>query len=774
MVIIMKHIAYADRKEDVNAAISFLLSENEKFICYRTEPGYGVTAFFHRICYLLQSTENIVCLYSELSDNARSPLHEACKSIVIRNGTLYQSLQMYADECYGEYSQTLLDSMLQDLPALGNTLVHLLDRPETLPIYSGYYSDVIKQLFFELVKREFANKTVILFIDNVQNIDNSSMYDIMSLAEQNNIKVIMSQTGNSNLLEKLLLELEIKSSLRYVDFSEPSIECVQELWKNQSRNISDSNAQLLIQQTHGNIRRIVHAALYGKVPVINDHSMIANEILTFIHILQEPVDLNDILVMLNDSPTCSFVDCAVVKQTIGGLVQNGFLSCILCFEGEEIYYARIRDDNQRFWNSLILNEADALIYQEIIFRYLSAKKKHTIGELVKLYELAGIVAPRRKAHWGRELLIESLKLGYPMSIEWVDSARTLPEPENQFLCAICLYKKWKYKDALAVITKVWPQIQDDRDARILYGLILNRCRQHQNADEIIWELISTSSDINEKAVLLSIAVSNCIHDGNEDKARKIVEDYGPSISASSQYGYFLRNSATLYQGDLAEEKWKGALNAFRKFNDEYGELTTYANMARVYIRKGNVCYARTCLEKAYNGLMPYGMEQLHIVSNNLGVAYLYCGDIPNAKKHLRIAKVIAKSIMPQTYVAINECCIMLEEKQPKQAQEHLLKLKNDVDASNLHRLKGRYYLALAGLHCLQGDFSNALTTLAHAETFISSFSQLRECIRESCMKKTVPLLANCRQYFTPAYLEYWIANPLSIMSENALTPKTLV
>lgn len=770
----MKHIAYADRKKDVNAAISFLLSENEKFICYRTEPGYGVTAFFHRICYLLQSTENIVCLYSELSDNVRSPLHEACKKIVIKNGTLYQSLQMYADECYGEYSQTLLDSMVQDLPALGNTLSHLLDYPKTLPIYAGYYSDVIKQLFFELVKKELANKTVILFIDNVQNIDNSSMYDIIALAELNNVKVIMSQTGGSSLLEKLLLELEIRGSLRYVDFSEPSIECVQELWKNQSREISNSNAHLLIQQTQGNIRRIVHAALYGKMPVMQSHSMVANEILTFIHILQGPVSLNDILLLLNDSPTCSFIDCSVVKQTISTLVQNGYLSCVLHFDGDEVYRARIRDDNQKYWNSLILNDADALIYQDIIFRYLSTKKAHSMNELVRLYELADIVAPRRKTYWARELLIESLRLGYPISMEWIDTVRTLLEPENQLLCATCLFKKWKYTESLAVITKVWPQIQNNRDARILHGLILNRCRQHRKADEIIWDLISTSSDIDEKTVLLSIAVSNCIHGGNEDKAKKIVEDYSSSINASSQFGYFLRNSATLYEGDLAEGIWEDALKSFRQYNDEYGELTTYANMARIYIRKGNACYARTCLEKAYNGLMPYGMEQLHIVSNNLGVAHLYCGDILMAKKHLRIAKVIAKSIMPQTYIAINECCIMLEEKHPEQALETLVMLKKDVDASNLHRLKGRYYLALAGLYCLQGDFSNALADLSYAETFISSFSQLRECIRECCSKKSVPLITNSRQYFTPAYLEYWIANPLSIMSGNALTPKALV
>lgn len=770
----MKHIAYADRKQDVNTAMSFLLSENEKFICYRAEPGHGITAFFHRLCYLLQSTENIVCLYSELSDNARSPLHEVCKKIVVENGKLYQSLQVYADECHGEYSQDLLGSMVQDLPALGNTLAHLLDSPKALPIYSGYYPDVIKQLFFELVKKELANQIVVLFIDNVQNIDNSSICDVIALSDLDNVKVIMSQTGTSNLVEKLLLELGIKNHLSYIDFCEPSIECVQELWKSQSQTISAGDAQLLIKQTQGNIRSIVHAALYGTLPIKPHSSMITNEILIFVHILQRPVSFDEISVMLNDSPTCSFIDSSEIRKTVDSLVQNGLLSCIYIFGGEKNYYARIRDENRKLWEAVIPNDADALVYQDIVFRFLSAKISHTIEELVKLFELAKLVAPRKIAHWGRKLLIESLKLGYPISSEWIDVVRTQPDPESQFLCAICLYKKWKYKDALTVIENIWSQVQDHRDARILYGLVLNRCRQHQKADEIIWDLISTSSINDEKAILLSVAISNCIHGGDEAKAKKIVDDYSASIESSSQYGYFLRNSATLYQEEIAEEKWKDAIKAFQHANDEYGELTTYANMARVYIRKGNASYAKECLERAYNGLMPYGIEQLHIVSNNLAVAYLYCGDIPSAKKHLQMAKVIAKSIMPQTYIAINECCIMLEEKHPKQALENLLSLKNDVDTTNLHRLKGRFYLALAGLYCVQGDFLDALAALEHSEMFISSFSWLRKNIRECCLKRTIPCITNSFNYFTPAYLEYWIANPLSIMSGDPLSPKALV
>lgn len=769
----MKYVSYADRKTDVNTAISLLMSKDEKFICYRAEHNYGITAFFHRICYLLQSTESIVCLYSELSDNVRSPLHEVCKKVIIKNGSLYQNLQMYADDNYGEYSQTLLDSIAQDLPSFGNTVSHLLESPKALPIYSGYYSDILKQFFFELIKKELHNKTIIFFVDNVQNIDNSSLYDILALADINNVKVVMSQTGNSNILEKLLLELQIKSNLRYIDFSKPSIECIEELWKSQNRKISKTNAQLLINQTNGNIRKIVYSAINNK-QIADSHNMIANEILMFFRILQGPASFNDILTMIHDSPTCSFVECTVVQQTIDDLVQNGYLSCVLHFEGGERYSVRVRNENRRLWDSLLLNDADAIIYQDIVYRFLCTKRLHTIDDLKKLYELSSIVAPNQKASFGKKLLIESLKLGYTISIEWIDSAKILLDSETQFLCALCLYKKLKYKDALNILEKIWSEIQDNRDAQILYALLLNRCRQHEEADKIIWDLISSSSNINEKAVLLSVSVSNCIHGGDEDRARHIAEEYCQSISNSSQYGYFLRNSATLYQDDVAEGKWKDALKVFEKANDEYGKLTTYANMARVYIRKGNIYFAKSCLEEAYNGLMPYGIEQLHIVTNNLAIAYLYCGDIPNAKKYIRMAKVITKSIMPLTYVTINECLIMLEEKHSEKALDNLIKLKNKVNASNLHRLKGRYYLALAGLYCLQEDFSNALNALDYAETFTSSFLKLREYIRKCCVKKTIPLNYNYRCFYAPAYLEYWFANPISIMSGKSLTAKTLI
>ena len=90
-------------------------------------------------------------------------------------------LQCFSDERYGEEEEPLLKSMILDLPAMGETISNLLfSKPTALPIYAGYYSDAMKQFFFEMVKDKLVDKKILLFIDNAQFIDDESIYDILA------------------------------------------------------------------------------------------------------------------------------------------------------------------------------------------------------------------------------------------------------------------------------------------------------------------------------------------------------------------------------------------------------------------------------------------------------------------------------------------------------------------------------------------------------------------------------------------------------------------
>lgn len=767
----MGQALFADRKSNVDELYTLLFQEHKRFLCYRAVSGYGITAFFHRLCYLLQSTDSVVCLFAELSDNCRSPLHEILKKIVLKNGNLYHMLQCFTDERYGEDEEPLLKSMILDLPALGETMANLLFNKRTaLPIYSGYYSDAMKQFFFEMVKEKLSDKKVLIFIDNAQFIDNESVYDILALYQSSHVAVVLSQSEESQTLEKLLMEVSFRGDIDFLDFPEPPIACVKEIFAHNNQETSDGEAINLIRRTNGNIRKIIFEAKYPSSQNIGQVGSLPNEILSLLYTLQGNVCLSDLLSMLKESPTCSMYTAQEVQRTIHTLKYKGLISSFLQMDGQEIVRVRIRRENQTVWDSIISNPADKLIYQDIVYRYLAQMTTHTLDELKNLFTLSKSVASQYEAFWGKALLIESLQRGTPIQMEWVEVVKETAIPKERFLCALCTFRMWKYKETLEILATLWPQMKESRDVEILLALTLNRCRKHCAADQLLWALIKSSHDIDEKTILLSIAVSNCVHSGHEDQGRQIVLDYETELSQSKVYGYFLRNSATLFQGETARSYWEKSITAFQRVGDEYGELTTMVNMSRVHIRRGDFAYAKSCMNRAYDGLMPYGIEQLHIAANNLGIAYISCGELMNAKHYLRIAKLIAKSLMPQVYITINECCILLESGQREEALKALLEYASAIDSSNIPRLKSRYYLALAGVYCMLGHFHESLEALKISNQYSSgSFLALRNRIVARCDKEISAPPNKWRDYFSPAFLEYWIANPLSIMSKEVLS-----
>lgn len=762
---------FADRKSTVDELYALLFQDRRQFLCYRTVSGYGITAFFHRFCYLLQSSDDVLCLFAELSDNCRSPLHEILKKVVLKNGDLYHMLQRFSDERYGEDEEPLLKSMILDMPAFGETISNLLfNKPTAFPIYTGYYSDAVKQFFYEMVKEKLTDKKVLIFIDNAQFIDDESVYDILALYQLSHVAFILSQSEGSATLEKLLMEISLRGDIDFLDFPEPPIVCVQEILAHNNQVVSDDEAINLIRRTNGNIRKIIFETKYPSTKNIGQAGSLPSEILALLYTLQGDIDLPDLLSMLEESPTCSVYTVQEVQHTIRTLIYKGFISSVLQMDGQEIFRVRIRRENQDIWDSILANPADKLIYQDIVYRYLAALKAHTFGELKILFTLSQSVAAQYQSTWGKELLVESLQRGSSIQMEWIEAVKISSDPKERFLCALGTFKLWKYRETLKILTSLWPQMKESRDVKILLALTLNRCREHRAADQLLWDLIKSSRDIDEKTVLLSITISNCVHSGNENKAKQIVLNYETELSESKAYGYFLRNSATLFQGETANSYWKKSITAFQRVNDTYGELTTIVNMSRIYIRSGNLAYVKLHMKRAYDGLLPYGIEQLHIAANNLGIVCISCGDFLNAKRYLRIAKLIAKSLMPQVYIAINDCCILLESGKCEESLEGLLKYTFAVDSSNIPRLKSRYYLALAGLQCILGHFQEALEALEVSEKYSTgTFSVLRGRIADRCKEETSTSLCNWRDYFSPAFLEYWITNPLSIMSKDVLS-----
>lgn len=770
----MNQIAYSDRREEVNQVIQLLLTERKKCILFRGTTGSGISAFLHRLIFLIQTTPNLVCFLSELSETSRSPVQSIIKNIIVNNGELLQSMQMYTDRMYGEREGNIIKGILEDTPYIGNTLSNIYFRdPKSLPLYTGHYSDITRHVFFTLVKEELSKKRIILLVDNAQYLDNDSIYDLLSILENPNSSILLAASEMTPLLNRLILDIEIQHEIVTFDFPLPSALLVQDVWANHNRYISTETANQLVHHVNGDIRKIIYCAKYGELPDMKYLGFLAHDILSILYILKGNIEFHSLCDMIKETPNFVESDANTLENTLHNLEVSGYIAVIHEMNHKKRYSARIRPDNRDVWDSLLVDTVDTLIYEDVVYKYLSKKSNLDLFELTRLFDLSCEIYPHAKLKWGKQLVLECLKNGYPLNDSWIQAIIGSKTLDNLFLGAICQFIRWNFQGSMQIMSQIWPEISDKRDGAILYALTLNRCRKHTEAQEVLYRLLESSKNSDEKGLLLSVIISNTVHLGREKEAQKIFWDNKENICNSKTYGYFLRNSATLFTGETADLCWNSALAFFREKRDEYGEYTTMANMARNYVKKGQLPFAKEVLAKAYHGLLSYGKERLHIVANNLGVVCALSKDSVNAKRYLYTAQLIAQSIMPRTYIAINQCRFLLIENKPDEALDILLSFMNDINKSNIPRLKYRYHLAVAGIYCILEEHEHALSTLLVAEKYANnSFTKLRKKIREFCTKKRTGMIQNWESFYPPAFLEYWIDNPISLLSDNFLSSET--
>lgn len=761
---------FADRKDELNDAIGLIFNPKIKIIVYKTYPSYGITSFFHRVQWTLKSTNDILCFYSELSETSRSSIYKIMKDISIKKGELYQSLQLYTDENYGEYEESLSKNIVKDLPALGETLSCFFDEKKAMPIYSGFYSDVIKESFFHIVDYLSAQKHMCFFVDNIQFIDNDSIYDMIALSKIINTTFVFSVQGEiTGNAEKLLLELGAQNKIIERSFGIPSTICIKELGAKFSKDISDCCAKELQVKTQGNIRKIIYNINNNSYVDLSKAKFKA-EISSILLILNNEISETELYEIIKTLPFSTLISYSEYKKALNVLENDELLTHIYSTNNGKKYKIRYTNENADYWENLINNPADSLVYHSAVYEFLNRKKDLTHDEVLKLFEISQKYCFSQKEKWAIKATVSLLHRGLAISETLMKELQNLKSKEGQFLYVICLIKKSNYRDAKTLLSNLSNIYRDERNIKKLYAFTLNRCREHSEAEKLLKVLLKSCKDIDEKALLLSLFVVNNIHFGKEKQAKEVflqnINCY--NLKQSKYFAYFLRNSATLFSHQKALFYWESALSMFKENQNFYGEYTTICNMARCFIFN-DPQKANKMLQESYDYLLKYGLEQIHIVSNNLGISYLYCDDTFSASKYLKLSIFVAKSIMPKTYATINYCGLLISQGLIDEAFAEILMLKEQVENSNLNRLKAKFYLSLSSIFYIKKDYANALQCLNKTDKLTNKFRVTRRNLRNR-IEEQIPFDTNeWKEIFSPCFLEYWIIEPLALLSEDYLS-----
>lgn len=436
---------YSDRKDELNEILNLILDFKQRIIIYQTCPGYGITAFFHRVQWALQSTPNYLCFNAELSLNQGSPIDEILKSISIRNDSLYHSLQLYADNSYGEYEETLVESIVKDVPYFGETLSTIFSSQKALPIYSGYYPDILKELFLVLLSDVFMDKKIVIFIDGIEYINNNAIYDVINLSKLTNVFLVLS-CNESTASNKLCLELEIRHNVKHKIFMSPSIECVQELGEAYSKTLSKFEAQQIKIESNDNIRKIILNIKNEQKQNIVKFDNLCECICSLLLIIDDEIELDDLIKLLSLIPITKIYEEYEILSAIKNLTDMGLITHVIALD-KKGSFIRKKDNNNELWKKINTKYSDTILYKDAIYNLFKNKVHLSLHQLSLMFRISKEFNYSDFEEWAKKTIIRSLQLGKNIDSSLIDAISHSQIAYTQFIYSVCLMRCQKYSHA---------------------------------------------------------------------------------------------------------------------------------------------------------------------------------------------------------------------------------------------------------------------------------------------------------------------------------------
>lgn len=760
----MMQEAYKNRRKEINDVVNFIFSADSQILLYESAKGFGNTAFISRAIYMMQKTTSVQIFSAELSAEARNPIHVITSGLCSKNNQLYQQLQMFTDQEYGTYEVPLLSSFIKDI-SQSDTLAALFQPKSALPIYAGFYQSRLKEIFFILADEITKTKTLVIFIDNIQFMDNESIYELQALLNNPKVKIVCSKSDAGENFEKFYLETKYKYTYTELSFPVPNISYVKKLGEIYHKSISDKEADMILFKSSGNVRKILFHLREpsGKQTV----DSIKLQILKIIYLYNDFITSEILVKILDASPYKKVFPIESIPTMLNALEKEGFLKTLIDINE--------RNKSYRVDSAYIpeLDIADRLVISKSLLAYYKQSKELSYHHLLQAWEFAILLNDKKNSQqFAVSIIKNALQMGYGVSEDIISAACMVKDGQTQLLIAVFFFCNAKYKRAKSILDKFISN-NTNRAIKVIYAITLNRCREHQLAEDHLKDLIATSDNSDELAILISFLISNDVHSGKLSDAIEAYLTFDKQLKSSKKYPYFLRNAATIFEPSKAYQLRNMAKCMFEKSGDLFGYYSTIINLTSYNLKNTSISYALSQTLMAFEGLQQFGASQIHLAANNLGICYLMDDNYIEAIKYLTLSIESAKTIMPIGYATFNLAAMYIKTGEIQTAYELVVNLKQRVLSSGLPRLKGRYYLFMAVIEYVLGNYedSQKLSQLAIAEADFapgtkpySVVSLLNENIKSSCQYK----LEQWEKLYAPCFLEYWTINSIDILVDELL------
>jgi tetratricopeptide (TPR) repeat protein len=697
-------------------------------------------------------------------------------------------------------SREISAAITASIPYVGRTLARGIELAYPTLSYSAYPS-IAAEVFCEFLIEISAKHQVCMFLDNVQELDNWSA-QLLSVTAGKAYRSIRYVAGfvsrnegrASNADEFAIRSRDVGYDVGMREFSKPDVEFIRLYASAHGVEWPQTVCKSIAVATGGDIYKI-RAAVAAAGGTTADLSTVIDSlpnagaaILGLLTLAKQDIRRSDILALCMDDSAVFVEDEQEVDRILDELSFNGLIRLVPLPDGDQL--VSLEPSRQTMKDVLQLSLAETARQEARLYDYFSRAQsvsgRHSSAEIAPLlYRLAKRVAIDETDTRLRDIIRLSLQMGSrSLAEEFVD--RAIPAQESDLSL-----QDYVAKLAFLISVKGFGRVLDmttnplrkkwarNRLVQIFRGIALNRRRFHAESEQLLARLCETSSSLEELTLLVSYRIVGRIHANDITGARLLYLEYKDKLTGASNYGYFLRNGAEVFEASEGVEVLTKALTYHERNQDTFGTATTLCNRGAKLAQTGRPESGLRDVEQAYDSLEVFGVQHLGIVVGDLAHCFLYFGLYDQAEASCRKALRYMGKELPRAYTLTNLAAVQLQKGERAEALSTIESVILDAESAKVDRVKQKVYLNGALISMFAGAPTEIVTSLC--DKALRHPDRRSPQVTKDRIATIQELLDNPRQLspelffslYSPCSILYWYQNPLEGLPIDFLSLETV-
>ena len=549
---IMTEFKFVCREKELNFAKEALFKHN--FTIYYYFIDSGLTHYLKKLSIDL-NTQNELCFYIDCAKKQNIAVQIATQII---SSSDKQKISTYTQN-QGQIIKKIINSLASSIDIIpfvnaGDLIFGLTDAiKDTLDTDIEHLSDykiekAIIHMLRRLEEKKKINK-VFFLIDDVSSLTPESIEFLGKIIDFNIVSVLATMpnnqvfTGNENLSKICSNTLESYKIDKV--FERPNDKMIQGLFKCYEKKYDEKYLNVF-NRYERNIH-IIMSFIRGFYMDFISIDKKSKFVLMIMLILGTSIKYNMLFDIFKKNMHLS-IDMNEVnfKFFINQLVEKNFLA--------------LDQNNYIYLNTNIITEEEIkinlvdrlTISRNIIDVFENHKNELTISQLKFAIHNLDKDYNRRKAYI--LLLLKKDEFNRNIEQQYLDMLFYL-DNKKDLINVCCMYYDLQVYDVPRLRIQQHMAFINDRECQDLTALLEERLHMDDYCNKL-WQLVNTSSNINEQCLLMAVLFTALFNNGNNDQCIKILKDtnykYYYKKFSNSQYYHFLLRNVSYYMDDVNE------------------------------------------------------------------------------------------------------------------------------------------------------------------------------------------------------------------------------